>query len=453
MRLVAFGALGAACALVPAFAMWGFTVDDALISVRYAMSLASGHGWRFDAGGPPTDGVTPLPWVPILALFARGDALDVLARAKVFGVLAWTVAAVALGVDLGRRARPWAAAVALVVLALAFPVGAWAASGMETGAATALATLAAVSFARPRAAAVLAGLAAAFRPELAPWALVVAIGASATAKQAASNAALALAPFLACVAVRLAVFGHPAPLAVQAKPSDLSHGLLYGVAALVVVLTPVLALAPRAVARSSRRARTLAIACIVHVIAVIVAGGDWMPYARLMVPIAPSLAVVFVESEPHARRAATLFRLALVSVLGVALAVRAAPAGRHVQRDREALVQRARPVLADARAIASLDIGWVSAAAPADARIVDLAGLTDPAIAALPGGHTSKRVDAAMLLDRGVDTVVVYSDVRVVEARILRSELFASRFEKRASVLLGDRGAHYDVWTVRAPRE
>ena len=63
----AFAALGAACALVPALAMWGFTVDDALISIRYARHLVEGVGYRFDAGGPSTDGVTPLPWPFLIA--------------------------------------------------------------------------------------------------------------------------------------------------------------------------------------------------------------------------------------------------------------------------------------------------------------------------------------------------------------------------------------------------
>jgi hypothetical protein len=36
--------------------MWGFTVDDALISVRYARHVAAGVGWRFDAAGRPRMG-------------------------------------------------------------------------------------------------------------------------------------------------------------------------------------------------------------------------------------------------------------------------------------------------------------------------------------------------------------------------------------------------------------
>ena len=89
-RACAFTALGAACALIPSLAMWGFTVDDALIPVRYANHLALGIGYRFDATGPSTDGVTPLPWPFLLAPLAAGDALTTLLRAKVIGVVAWT---------------------------------------------------------------------------------------------------------------------------------------------------------------------------------------------------------------------------------------------------------------------------------------------------------------------------------------------------------------------------
>jgi hypothetical protein len=54
-----------------------------------------------------------------------------------------------------------------------------------------------------------------------------------------------------------------------------------------------------------------------------------------------------------------------------------------------------------------------------------------------------------MLLDRGVDTVVVYSDVRVVEARLLASDLFRARFEPRETLPVGARGAFYTVYRLR----
>jgi hypothetical protein len=444
---LAIGTAGALAALVPSIAMWGFTVDDALISVRYAQNVVAGAGWRFDVHAPPSDGVTPLPWIPMLLPLAGGDPLDVLVRAKVLGVTAWTIAAVVLARALFARAPAVIAATALATVALAFPIGAWAASGMETGLVIMLATLAAVLAAdRPKSAALLAGLAAAFRPELLSWALVVGVGA----RPSLVTSVLSAGPFAACVLVRLVAFGSPSPLSVHAKPSDLTHGLTYALAALVVVLTPMLATFPVSIARhGNRSSRVLAIACVVHAIVVIAVGGDWMPYARLLVPIAPSLALVFADVASRERNALTWVRPALIAVVGVLGAIYAAPAGRHVQRDRERLVRDARPLLEGAKVIAALDIGWVSAAAPRDARIVDLAGLTDRDIALLPGGHTSKRIDAAMLVERKVDTVIVYSDTRVVEARIVRASLFRDRFEKKAQIAIGERGAFYEVWTAR----
>src|SRR5580692_977949 len=123
---------GVLAAAVPSLWMWGFTVDDALISVRYARHVAAGLGWRFDVGGPTTDGVTPLPWPLVLAPLARADALTVLARSKALGLLAWCAAGGALGASMAsRRAAPvWARAAVLLVLALCVPVAAHAVSGM-----------------------------------------------------------------------------------------------------------------------------------------------------------------------------------------------------------------------------------------------------------------------------------------------------------------------------------
>src|SRR5258708_6042743 len=173
-------ALGALAAVVPAVWMWGFTVDDALIAVRYARHLTEGLGWRFNVDGPATDGVTPLPWPLVLAPMARGDALTVLARSKALGLATWGATGAALGRAAGRvsGATPWARAGAFATLALSVPVAAHMVSGMETALATSLATSAALLVRRPRALAVVAGLAASLRPEMAPWACVLAVGAT-----------------------------------------------------------------------------------------------------------------------------------------------------------------------------------------------------------------------------------------------------------------------------------
>jgi hypothetical protein len=57
-------------------------------------------------------------------------------------------------------------------------------------------------------------------------------------------------------------------------------------------------------------------------------------------------------------------------------------------------------------------------------------------------------VDAAMLLDRDVDAVVIYGDPRLVEQRITRSPLFAERFAPSATLTFGA-NQQYDVYRRR----
>jgi hypothetical protein len=461
--LAAWSALGAALALLPALWMWGFTVDDALIAVRYARHLTQGAGWRFNVGGPSTDGVTPLPWPLLLAPFARAEPLVVLGRAKLLGLVVWVATGTALGRAVGRASAPaWTGVAALAAMAMSVPVAAHAVSGMETALATAVATWAVLQDDRPRTVALLAGLAAALRPELAPWACTLAVGMTVVAGGDVARwieaAAIAIGPFALCAIVRAIAWGRPAPLAVLAKPSDIEHGLGYAGAVCVVTVVPALVVAPLALARRPR-ALAIVLAAIAHVAAVVLVGGDWMPYARLMVPVVPSLVLAAALIAGAAHPLATAARSLVAGALGIGLIVLYGTPGRSVGADREALIAEARPVLDGERArrVAALDIGWVSAATEAD--IIDLAGLTDPEIATLPGGHTSKRVDARFLLAREPDLLLVYapkglptggleawSDMmtsRAVEARLIREEAILRRFDPVAWLALGASGSGY----------
>lgn len=458
------GAAAALSALVGALAMWGFTVDDALISVRYAHNLAAGHGWRFDLGGPPTDGVTPLPWPVFVAPLGRLAPLSALDVLRAAGGAAWVASALRVGAALGRSVRPrWLALALALTVGTSLPLAAHAVSGMETAFATLLATLAVTSTTRPWRAAALAGAAATLRPELAPWACALGLGAgaAATAGDAARRATrgilvaiAASAPPLTVAAARLVAFGAPYPLALRAKPSDLAHGATYAAAALLVAGAPALLAAPRSIARSPR-ALAITSAFLVHVGVVALVGGDWMPYARLVVPVLPGLWIVAGEIADRAPPWTTVARAAVASAVGLTFFVRAGPAGRGVARDRAELVRIAGPALEGAACVATLDAGWVGAAAPR-ARIVDLAGVTDPEIAALPGGHTSKRVDVGMLVARGADALVVYAPrgeaagpARVAELRLVSSPLFERRFARAEFLPLGDGGGGYVLYRAR----
>jgi hypothetical protein len=272
-------------------------------------------------------------------------------------------------------------------------------------------------------------------------------------------ALLAATPFAACCAVRLFAFGHVAPLAVSAKPSDLAHGLIYAGAAGLAALAPLLAFAPLSVRRAGGRTKVLALAGAAHLAAVAMCGGDWMPYARLVAPIVPSLLLVFVGSAKHGAAGTAAARSAVTLGLGAYLLFTAAPAARHVMADRARLVEEARPYVEGASRVASLDVGWPSAATEAD--LVDLGGLTDPEVAAMPGGQTSKRISDVWLLGRHPDVLLAYVPrfegpleawrdarfTRGVEARLAGSDLVARSFAPRAFLPLGDAGAGYLVLT------
>jgi len=332
---------------------------------------------------------------------------------------------------------------------------------METSLATGLATFAVLSAGRPVRAAILAGLATTLRPELAPWACVlsagVAVAAGARSSRIAGLALVALAPFALVALVRVACWGRPGPLALMAKPSDLEHGIAYAGAGLVVTLTPLLVLAVAGALRRSGIAMAIVLAGAAHAASVVLVGGDWMPYARLFVPIVPGLAYAAVLASPFARRAVTVAGMGAVALLGVALVARGGTGGREVGADREALVQAAIPELSGLGRVAALDVGWVSAATEVD--LVDLAGLTDPAIAALPGGHTSKRIDGTLLLERDPDALLLFlasglpadgldawpdaTFTRAVEARLAGDALVRKHFAPAAWLPLGRRGAGY----------
>lgn len=450
--------LGMVAASVPMVWLWGFTVDDALITARVAHHLAVGVGHRFNADGAVVDAVTPLGFSFLLAPFAASGPLAALSAAKVLGAAAWVGAAGWLAAEL-RRFGALALFAGAALLALTIPLAAWAVAGMETALVTALATAA---LGRSRFAALGAGLAAGLRPELAPWAVVLVASralfegrASARSPLAGLAAPLAasVGPLVLVALVRSLVFGQAYPLAALAKPSDAAHGLYYAAGALLFSGPPVLLVARRAYRDASPRTRAIAVAAGAHVVSLVLVGGDWMPLYRLFVPVLPGIVLAGAELLVRSR-SRVLVASKLVVAFGVAglTAVRSGPSAARVGAQRAALIAAARPALAGARSIAALDVGWVGAASAAS--IVDLAGVTDPGIALLPGGHTTKRLPSGLLESRSVDALVVLAEnaalvplaelevARGVEAR-LGALASAEHFQPTAVIpLVGTRRAY-----------
>ncbi|MFZ5897432.1 MAG: hypothetical protein ACOY0T_40640 [Myxococcota bacterium] len=431
-------ALGLIAASVSLIWLWGFTVDDALITARVAHQLASGHGYRFNPSGPIVDAVTPLGFAFVLVPFAAAGPLAAHAAAKWLGVFAWLFGVALLSRRLATL-QPRGATVGLLLLSTTIPLATWAVAGMETGVVLGLAT---VGFLHPNWAGRIAlGVAAAWRPELLAWTLVVGAGhafvGGGSAQQRSRRVAMALVPLLlpfALVAIiRSSVFGAAYPLAVLAKPSDSGSGLRYALGALAFSGPAWGVVGLGTLRRLSPFARVLVVAALVHVFVLILVGGDWMPFYRLFAPILPSLIYAAAELAQDEPLYKTCLRIGVALSASALLALGRSRDARGVETQRAELILRTRPLLAGAQRIASLDIGWVGAST--SAHIVDLAGVTDPTVARLPGGHTTKRLPDSFIESRELDAMVLLVDNSGLEHWPNRH--FARRVEAHLLTLTG----------------
>ena len=401
---------------------WPYTVDDSYIVARYAHRLARGEGYTWNPG-PATDGVTGPAWLVPGVLAALGGYDPVIA-AKAVGLCCACVAAYACIAATQTQARGTALAWLVALLLACQPsLGGSGSSGLETGAATLAMTCAANAAlsAVPRAGSLGSAVAilAWLRPELA-FACAALLGA-ATLRMGWRRVWSAWAiPMVAVVSIclfRFWVKGSPVPMAWNAKAGSLRDGLFYATRA-VPVLTGVtgigLAIAGAAWGQFRERARALAI--LSHGAAVVLAGGDWMPGFRLWVPLFPQYAVLAaVGTERLWRRggaARVVCGFALLVACGVPLLdlTLRIPEWQRAGRSRETvgavIVRDLREV---AQRVALVDIGFFGYAS--GVATIDLAGLTDPAVAAFPGGHLKKRIPSQWLESQAPDAFLLHSEL------------------------------------------
>jgi arabinofuranosyltransferase len=334
-------------------------VDDAYITFSYSKNLATGHGPVY-GHGVRVEGYSNFLWMVVVGiglLFTpRADPLLVARTmaAPFMALLAYATYRLAR-VRAGRVLS--VAAVVLLVLsadlATAFLIG------LETLPSTALLALAfmvyARSFAEPRfhrwvvPAFVAVGLSRI--DGFVPLGFVLGFEAArrllkreGTVRDYVLWAAPALAIYLAWFGWRWAYYGLPLPTTYYAKaliPTLLPHrGWEYVRAEMMsngwLVALPFAALL---IVGWRRRAAGLALALFagLHVLYVVKAGGDWMPYGRFLLPILPLVAVIVVwggaeladRLRPWLRRAAPL----LLALPAAALLFIAKRTERHLTTD------------------------------------------------------------------------------------------------------------------------
>jgi len=316
-RLLVFGALLLPYGLL--VSRFDFVCDDAYISFRYARNLAEGLGLRFNVGvEPPVEGYTNLLWVLWCSVF-EWLGVDVTVGARLTSVACGVLTLwwVLRFVEVRFRLSPWLAALPALVLATLPPFAVWSTGGLATLPfsfalfATFDALLRNPERPRWKQAAAWGVLTAGLRADGALFVgMVLAVAAARALRgrhpaglRAAILAGLAVAAaVLLQLAFRVVYYGDLLPNTAYAKVGFSSLAIEQGRNYLVamVLAFPAIGLIPlgallEMVARrrwSSQALELLAPPVCIAAYVALVAGGDFMAMARLLVPCLAFLAAL-----------------------------------------------------------------------------------------------------------------------------------------------------------------
>lgn len=413
------------------FAEPGYAVDDAWISFRTARTWLDGGGLTFDGSLPPVEGVTNLLWTVLSASWiAWLPNLDPIVPARLIGalLLLWTVwraslFAAQLAEDAGGSGEV-AAAVTGLLLAASGSLAFHALSGLETAMWGGLFLAICVRLDRDLRrgdGGLLLGflllMLGATRPEGVLVAILVTGGLFARPATRGIGLRAAAPVVLGMGAVeifRLVTYGSLVPNTFRAKPPNPAEGAVYLLKAFGYGTGGLgLLLALRAPMRGVLG--PLGICVGVLAAGALWSGGDWMPgMRRLTLPLLWLGIAAGVSMGVARDRERLLSMLAVVAWLGGNLlgalggwdSVRQAPT-------KAAVVARAAAATPAIKTVALADVGvfgWEF-----EGSILDLIGLTDAHIAALPGVHGAKDWDENYFRGRSPELVLVRSETPVTD--------------------------------------
>src|SRR5690606_28086038 len=198
------------------------------------------------------------------------------------------------------------------------------------------------------------GLPLAWRPELAFCVLALAFisARDQSLRLRAGALILSLMSFGAVCLVRWVSFGHALPLASIAKEADLGSGAFYAAVTVLWGGLPWLLLPIRGFWRGRRPWGWV---FGVHLLALVYAGGDWMPALRLTAPLYPWL-VWKIGAHSTLRRGVWFASLPAVA-FPLLLWIQQGADLRAVSERRLALVEQGALVLRESQVIAATDVG------------------------------------------------------------------------------------------------
>jgi arabinofuranosyltransferase len=407
----------AAPAWVLGWNMWrmrAFTVDDAYISFRYARNLVNGLGLVYNPG-EPVEGYTNFLWT--LAIAGGMElGIDPHATSKWLGAAA-AMATLFVVYRLSARLLPLrnVPCIATWLLATSPTFVSWSMFGLEASMFAFLVALGTLMLFEEHVRArgipwsgLVFAVAGLVRPE-APMFLGLAmlpLGRAFLGRQNLVRGTMFVVPLLVHALWRHSYYGAWLPGTLAAKTGDLvlqwKTGTAY-VLAWVATCGPMLFFSMYATAlaivRRERELFTIALLTLAVGAYVILVGGDWMSFHRFMTPAEPFafvlVCVAFRQLAGLGDRAA-LLALALVLVWqGVHRWDVLGDARRKFLKEERKFWDKSAGQVAKwfeengrPGRVALGDIGYIGWRT--DYPILDLLGLVDPAIAALPGGYTKK---------------------------------------------------------------
>ena len=444
-----WGILPLILALALLFLVYPYQVDDASITYRYAAHAARGLGPVFNPHGPVSEGFTSPLWFLLLTLGAW------LLGPEALPLLAFVMGSTALLALLGLlwawgRKKPLGQWFPGLLLTAAWPsLIFYSASGLEMTLFL-LALLLSLSlphtqgplrkvawgaifllpWIRPEAlwllpvlggVSVLENLRSIRTEGMAPGAWISRLGRR-LREEALTPSLVLLAGQGLLWAVRLSVFGTLLPNTYYAKTPLPIAGLHYLLSFLSQPLTWGLLLAALISGlNSTARERRFLWAGLLWLPAPVLEGGDWMPQHRFFLPATLCLLAAAgggmvwrFRSSDRFRRALVLTTWLLALALPIAMAREMTDIRLHAQEAFDLLTRRERDIAnwvqtQGVRSVGTVDLGVMGFSSQAE--LVDLAGLTDPRIARVPGGHLRKEFPLDYLFEeRRPDVLILRSN-------------------------------------------
>ncbi|CAA0114150.1 Uncharacterised protein [BD1-7 clade bacterium] len=398
--------------------------DDAFIYFRYVDRALAGHWGSWTSQIPAVEGYSSVLWTTWLILLAKaGIGVEVAARAS--GLL-FALLALLSTYQLGRllKASIWQSGVACLLFSMVAGLHYWSTAGLETSLYLLIFIQAVISMIRLRHHVLWLALIGLARPEGPILLLALLIAMKCVYRQRFPwwQVGVIVTPLLVWMAIRWQLYHALLPNTFYAKATgdplqQIIKGLIYGFVCWIPLLGAWLLWF-----KSRRQDIMIALGAVSLLLGIVVGGGgDWMIYARLLVPVVPVLLAVSVAlwSQSPTRNACIVVSFLPMFLLvvfprfwwpaftGEQLDPTSKIEGTMTERSID-LANKIDAVFGQSTRLIAVNHAGALPYALADHNVIDMVGLNDAHIARAKG-HMHRKYDVDYVLEQAPDLVILNS--------------------------------------------